>query len=1067
MEALFLKIVNMSLTASWLALAVILFRAVFRKAPKWMNCLQWGLVALRLICPFSIESALSLIPSAEPLPEEIIYTAQPQIESGIGSVDGFVNPILDAALKADGLTSANATQIWSFIFSQIWILGMALMVLYAGISYLLLRRKVATATLYVQKETSKKTSSRIKQCDRIDSPFILGIIRPTIYLPYQIAEEDLEYVIAHEQAHIRRKDHWWKPLGYLLLILHWFNPLLWISYILLCRDIEAACDEKVIGEMKKEERRAYSTALLNCSVHRRSIAACPLAFGEVGVKERIKRVMNYKKPAFWLIMITTVTAVLVSMFFLTNPKSSNTEVMGAEYKIKEVLYSASIPEKSDGTANQMYAGKSSLYCLTADYHLFFLQSEEADTIYLGKMEPYELTKQELESYMPEKAQRRNHTIHKITDSYIVRMENQAFYLVFQTTKGRTYLASGWEDVYERGQGASDDTRLEALYLLNNGFEKNTFYQGFFNRTLMMASGHGVEAFEYMVSDDFPGYAVVGFKADGAPYSLADLGYGGEYVNHYLTDMGFAVFKISDDYRYKLLDYHIYENAAIEDDGIYYGEHPAVMNETGVLEIDETFDVILSCNDQLSEIQRVYQYGREEDGEKVRKEFHNVTIENNPSVTLFSWALEEEADSVSQYYIGKGGYQLGNQVLKNAHMNVGIGKQLTLEDVIRLSEKGMDLSWEDFEEYSYYETGSGLYIQVYEIDDQFRVAIGGTYPFTQENPDKKEYTEKPMYIYLSANNSETGSIDIRKDDVEAYIEAHREQPLEKAIRAAILSHNMTSTYQPDSNYHCADFLLLGTEQVSGTPLEGKNNHMAYATFYGIAMYQKFKLSEDGRSFEEAGGSHIPVAITFKVKDESYELYDYWTPGDGADYTKDIRERFPDELEEKAFDTSPYVTAQMQNCYRQFLLDNQTFYEGDMIEKLLDTIQSSPRESSNPNDYIASHVKEFRRLTYFGAYVLEYYFRQFENSERIDEPGWELREHIMARSCVEIAHSYGEMVINDDTVILDGQEWYQQFKQNAYALQGQYREEELKEKYYASWILLEFLEMYYGLYPYSET
>ena len=169
----------------------------------------------------------------------------------------------------------------------------------------------------------------------------------------------------------------------------------------------------------------------------------------------------------------------------------------------------------------------------------------------------------------------------------------------------------------------------------------------------------------------------------------------------------------------------------------------------------------------------------------------------------------------------------------------------------------------------------------------------------------------------------------------------------------------------------------------------------------------------------------------------------------------------------FDTSPYVTAQMQNCYRQFLLDNQTFYEGDMIEKLLDTIQSSPRESSNPNDYIASHVKEFRRLTYFGAYVLEYYFRQFENSERIDEPGWGLREHIMARSCVEIAQSYGEMVINDDTVILDGQEWYQQFKQNAYALQGRYREEELKEKYYASWILLEFLAMYYGLYPYSET
>ena len=146
MNELFLKIINMSISASWLVLAVLILRFVLKKAPKWVNVLLWGIVAARLICPFSFESALSLIPSAEPLPEEIIYTAQPQIESGIGSVDGFVNPILDAALKADGLTSANPTQIWSFIFSQIWILGMVLLLLYACVSYLMLKRKVTTAT---------------------------------------------------------------------------------------------------------------------------------------------------------------------------------------------------------------------------------------------------------------------------------------------------------------------------------------------------------------------------------------------------------------------------------------------------------------------------------------------------------------------------------------------------------------------------------------------------------------------------------------------------------------------------------------------------------------------------------------------------------------------------------------------------------------------------------------------------------------------------------------------------------------------------------------------------------
>lgn len=311
MESLFLKLVNLSMIASWLVLAVLLIRLVFRKAPKWVRCFLWGLVALRLICPISIESVFSLIPSAEPLPQDIFYTEAPEVHSGIGVIDNIVNPVLSSTLSPEPGASANPAQIWVFVLAWIWAAGVAAMLLYELISYLLLKRRVATATLLRE---------NIKQSESINSPFVLGLFRPVIYLPYSVAEEELTYVIAHEKAHIRRKDHWWKPVGFILLAVYWFNPLLWVAYVLLCRDIEAACDEKVIREMETEERRAYSAALLHCSARHRVIAACPLAFGEVGVKARIKDVMNYKKPALGIVLPAVAATIVVAVCLLTVPK---------------------------------------------------------------------------------------------------------------------------------------------------------------------------------------------------------------------------------------------------------------------------------------------------------------------------------------------------------------------------------------------------------------------------------------------------------------------------------------------------------------------------------------------------------------------------------------------------------------------------------------------------------------------------------------------------------------------------------------------------------------------------
>ena len=314
MNELFLKIINMSISASWLVLAVLLLRFVLKKAPKWVNVLLWGIVAVRLAFPFSIESALSLIPSAETIPPNIGMNTTPTINSGINAINNAVNPIISQSNTPMAGASVNPLQITIGIFEYIWIFGMIALALYTAISYWRLHRKVDTAVRY---------KDNIFQSENVKSPFVLGIIKPRIYLPFNMNGQDLEHVVAHEQAHIHRKDHWWKPFGFLLLTIHWFNPLVWLAYVLLCRDIELACDERVIKELGNEQRADYTQALVACSVNRRMIAACPLAFGEVGVKDRVKSVMNYKKPAFWGVVLAVIVCVFVAVCFLTNPVTKN------------------------------------------------------------------------------------------------------------------------------------------------------------------------------------------------------------------------------------------------------------------------------------------------------------------------------------------------------------------------------------------------------------------------------------------------------------------------------------------------------------------------------------------------------------------------------------------------------------------------------------------------------------------------------------------------------------------------------------------------------------------------
>ena len=343
MDDVFLKLVNLSISASWLILAVLVLRFVLKKAPKWVMPLLWGVVALRLVCLFSIESALSLIPSAETIPSEIVTETREPVLYEQATLDIVTNPTLPSAAEVPVGVSRQQAQVDFNIYSVLWLAGMAALLVHALVSAGKLKRKLATAILL---------RDNIYESEFVDSPFVFGVVKPNIYLPMHMDEGTAAYVIAHEHAHLARRDHWWKVLGYLVLALHWFNPLVWVAYILFCRDIELACDEKVVKGLDGAARADYSQALLSCAAPKRAVAACPLAFGEGNIKTRVKSALHYKKPAFWVAAAAVLAVVIVAVCFLTNPRSERGSLVWAQKLNAADVASIELYVPAEGKARQ-------------------------------------------------------------------------------------------------------------------------------------------------------------------------------------------------------------------------------------------------------------------------------------------------------------------------------------------------------------------------------------------------------------------------------------------------------------------------------------------------------------------------------------------------------------------------------------------------------------------------------------------------------------------------------------------------------------------------------------------
>ena len=369
MSELFLSIFNTAVTAGWLVLAVLVARLLLKNAPGWAKCALWAIVGLRLIWPFELESILSLVPSAQTLPPAELYDYTPEIHTGIYAVNSTINPVFTETFLSGPQNSVNPLQVAVMVASVLWVIGMVAMAGYALISYLRLRHRVSV---------SMPAGEGVYLCDAISSPFILGLVKPKIYLPSELPRDQWDAILSHERAHLARRDHWWKPLGFVLLTVFWFHPLLWVAYVLLCRDVELACDEKVIKDLSPEEKQSYSQILLECSMPRKWITACPLAFGETSVKTRIKAVLHYKKPTLWIIIAALVICSVLAVCFLTDPVDDQSQPWVATSEAisnKQYVYTKPgagsafyINIYSDGTF-QYYAGVYSSHIGMGEWEL--------------------------------------------------------------------------------------------------------------------------------------------------------------------------------------------------------------------------------------------------------------------------------------------------------------------------------------------------------------------------------------------------------------------------------------------------------------------------------------------------------------------------------------------------------------------------------------------------------------------------------------------------------------------------------------------------------------------------
>ena len=637
---LFPQVFNMSITGTLIILAVICVRFLLKKAPKLFSYTLWAVVLFRLLCPFSFSLDVSFLNqfdvpvtesgSIEYVPSNIVHMEEPSISTPIAVVNDVVNERLPQGreqLVADPLEAPVS------IITYIWLFGIAALVIYSAVQYVKLRRKLIGAT---------PLRGNIFLADYIDSPFVMGIVFPKIYLPSSLSETEQEYVILHEKHHVKRGDHIIKILAFAALCIHWFNPFVWLAFVLSGKDMEMSCDEAVMNKMDHDIRAQYATSLLRFATGRKLLVGTPLAFGEGDTKDRVKNVMKYKKPLLWLSVTAGVVIVVAAFVLLANPSKSNIDNMlenkicASAYKVKQILYD-NAPKTEDSRWKQSMSTRRYSVCFVDDRITLYENEGNSEWNNLGDMQPYSLDKSSITEYTLDNCWLTDYTVAEITDSYVLH-ENKSkqILLMAQTANYDTLLCCAEIVPPDAVTFEPEIVEIEWIIQLENLFNnKESGYTIQAGILLEHVTQKNINPITIHSSPLTPEYKIVGFMADDTYINQEDM-----------RDMGFAVLMANNGTGYKILDYHIYENAALMENGIYFAPDPAIYHEKGIVTDESAYDVILSKSDSgLSKIVRVLDDGTELTANVIQDKF---------SLTLFHWKDQAKSKNVMQYYYDAAG-----------------------------------------------------------------------------------------------------------------------------------------------------------------------------------------------------------------------------------------------------------------------------------------------------------------------------------------------------------------------------------------------------------------------------
>lgn len=858
MSEIFLKIVNMSLSASLIILVVLLLRQIFKKTPKWIAVLLWGIVAIRLICPFTVESALSLIPKAEPISPEIITDTVTVINNDVPIVSTEPNLAVNEAPAPQPVESGFSLQALIPTLSVIWLAGIAVLLIYTAISYLRVYKKVRTAVLL---------RDNIYQSESVISPFVLGIIKPKIYLPFNINEQSQSLVVAHEQAHTSRKDHLWKPLGFLVLTLHWFNPLVWLGYVLLCRDIELACDEKVIKKLSTDNRADYSQALLSCSVNRRMIAACPLAFGEVDVKTRVKNVLNYKKPAFWIIIVAIIAVIVTSVCLLTNPKTVNFSELDPRL---QAFLNAQVEEYNQSEQTKYYFPAVSFDLLKVD------EKKDQITVYAWVLyQEYGLANGELKE---------ESGAHCLTAITVKKNENNYELIEYWTASDGSLYESSIKDKFPI-------TLWRKALSSQNNIQKQK------------AECEKAAREYFKIS-----YSTIGGVSDPESVVIA-------YSFATLTDRSTLSLSKTDNtcsFSFSLL-------SSYWPTGTYEDTPDFIIMRT---DNDEKYtfrkekDTLVFVANQSSKLPS-FAYSTDEEARvpvpdgAVFKKTSSVSFGGNSgkkddwgiSMKLLPKSANEytvELTHSSTFSSVKGTLTTSPEYEIKALYN---GKVLTfgeyMRDVLNYDYADPEFGWDCV-----------LYTinpdSTFTLDINLNVTYGklpeGIYIFCKPVSLETEAGERLSKTY-TATFAVTGD-DFNQPTPNNYVDkasVYQNLQEDKTNLDAVLYYTLKDKYsseKPDGLLHIQSYLLIGCDVKSGTPTVGNNDHAQEATAYLIVYNVKYK---PGDTLEVVSREYVPTVITFSIEQNGeYKLKDYWIPRSGANYKTDIRSKFPAHYIDDALD-----------------------------------------------------------------------------------------------------------------------------------------------------------------------